>query len=96
MRGYVSVRLTNMRRILSTSILSYISLLERNLPSRASLTLGQQSVFAQRFCRKVTTDSSSMDLSDMRKKYKGDEEVSSLCHKVGNTEILLKSSDLSV
>ncbi|KAG7227739.1 hypothetical protein INR49_029504 [Caranx melampygus] len=60
-----------MRRILSANLSRYISLFGRNLPSRASLT---PCAFAPYFCTKSTTGNSSMDLSNMRKKYKGDEE----------------------
>ncbi|XP_053197447.1 pyridoxine-5'-phosphate oxidase [Scomber japonicus] len=63
-----------MRRILSNNLLSHICLFGRNLPSHASVTFGLRSDFAQKLIRKATTDSTSMDLSDMRKKYKGDEE----------------------
>ncbi|KAM9716893.1 pyridoxine-5'-phosphate oxidase isoform 1-T1 [Menidia menidia] len=63
-----------MRRILSATLLRHFSLFGRNLPSQVSLTVGGQSVFSLDFCRKSTTDSNNMDLSNMRKKYKGDEE----------------------
>ncbi|KAI3364924.1 hypothetical protein L3Q82_001104 [Scortum barcoo] len=63
-----------MRRTLSTTLLRSIGVFVRNPPSNASLTAARKGVFAQNFCRKSTTDRTSMDLSDMRKKYKGDEE----------------------
>ncbi|XP_059181094.1 pyridoxine-5'-phosphate oxidase [Centropristis striata] len=64
-----------MRRILSANLLRKISLLGRNhSPSHASLTAGRQRVFLLSFCRKSSTERTNMDLSDMRKKYKGDEE----------------------
>ncbi|XP_037319421.1 pyridoxine-5'-phosphate oxidase [Pungitius pungitius] len=55
-----------MRRILSTSLLGLTRVFGRNRPSRAS--------FPVNFCRKSSTERPTMDLSDMRKKYKGDEE----------------------
>ncbi|XP_030255938.1 pyridoxine-5'-phosphate oxidase [Sparus aurata] len=63
-----------MRRILSTAVLRHIGLLGTIPPSHASLTAGQQRVFALNFYRKSTSDGTTMDLSDMRKKYKGDED----------------------
>ncbi|XP_042254150.1 pyridoxine-5'-phosphate oxidase [Thunnus albacares] len=74
MRRYVSTNLTSMRRILSKDLLRHTSLFGRYLPSQTSLTFGRQSDFALKFTRKATSDRTSMDLSDMRKKYKGDEE----------------------
>ncbi|KAM4526551.1 pyridoxine-5'-phosphate oxidase [Fundulus heteroclitus] len=63
-----------MRRILSTSLLRHFTLFGRNPCSRIDLTVGGRSVLALRFCSKTTSDRSDMDLSNMRKKYKGDEE----------------------
>lgn len=66
-----------MRRILSRNLFKHIGVFGGNPPSHASLT-GRHSVFALNFYRKSTSDRTNMDLSDMRKKYKGDEEVSGL------------------
>ena len=66
--------MTSMRRILSTKSLKLIGVFGRNPPSHACLTVGQ-SVCALNFSRKLTSDGTNMDLSNMRKKYKGDEEV---------------------
>ncbi|KAM8837618.1 pyridoxine-5'-phosphate oxidase isoform 2-T2 [Spinachia spinachia] len=55
-----------MRRILSTSLLVLTRVFGRNPSSRAS--------FAVNFCCKSSSERPTMDLSDMRKKYKGDEE----------------------
>ncbi|KAM6964513.1 pyridoxine-5'-phosphate oxidase [Tautogolabrus adspersus] len=74
MRAYVSVSLTTMRRILSVNLLRCIGVFSRNPPSHASLAAVHKSVFLQSFSRKSTSDGATMDLSDMRKKYKGDEE----------------------
>ncbi|XP_047465612.1 pyridoxine-5'-phosphate oxidase [Mugil cephalus] len=64
-----------MRRILSVDLLRHFCVFGRNPPSRATLSVGRQSVFALNVCRrKSTSDSAIMDLSNMRKKYKGDEE----------------------
>lgn len=72
--GYVRVILTSMRRILSTILLRHFTLFGRNSPSHIFLSAGEHCAFAQNFCSKTTVD--TMDLSNMRKKYKGDEEVS--------------------
>ncbi|XP_040033254.1 pyridoxine-5'-phosphate oxidase [Gasterosteus aculeatus] len=64
MRGDVSDSLTSMRRTLG--LLGLIRVFGRNPSSRAS--------FALNFCRKSSSERPTMDLSDMRKKYKGDEE----------------------
>ncbi|XP_029978190.1 pyridoxine-5'-phosphate oxidase [Sphaeramia orbicularis] len=61
-----------MRRILSRNLLSSISLFGRNLQPCTSVAVGQRSVISRLFC--TTSTGTSMDLSDMRKKYKGDEE----------------------
>ncbi|XP_068439490.1 pyridoxine-5'-phosphate oxidase [Clinocottus analis] len=67
MRAYVIiVSVTSMRRTLSVKLLGLISVFGRNPPSRVS--------FVPIFCRKSSSDPTNMDLSDMRKKYKGDEE----------------------
>ncbi|XP_061565346.1 pyridoxine-5'-phosphate oxidase [Cololabis saira] len=63
-----------MSRILSTNVLRHFSVFGVKLPSHVSLAAGNQGVFALNLCRTSTTDSTSMDLSNMRKKYKGDEE----------------------
>ncbi|XP_029312228.1 pyridoxine-5'-phosphate oxidase [Cottoperca gobio] len=75
MCSYVSVSLTSMRRILSAHLLlRQISLFGGNPLSHASLTASQQRVCALNFCRKSSSEPTNMDLSDMRKKYKGDED----------------------
>ncbi|XP_042371185.1 pyridoxine-5'-phosphate oxidase-like, partial [Plectropomus leopardus] len=77
MRCYVSVSLiTSMRRILSVNFLLkwQIGLFARNPPVHASVTAGQHRVCALNLCRKSSSERANMDLSDMRKKYKGDEE----------------------
>lgn len=66
-----------MRRILSTDLLRHLRLFSRNLSPQISLPAVKRGAFALNLSRKSTTDSASMDLSNMRKKYKGDEEVSS-------------------
>lgn len=65
----------HMTRILSPNL--FRRLFDTSPPSRLS-------VFAPKFCRKLTSDRTNMDLSDMRKKYKGDAEVSCavICHTV--------------
>ncbi|XP_029383797.1 pyridoxine-5'-phosphate oxidase [Echeneis naucrates] len=64
-----------MRRKLSVDFCRLVTFFGRNLrPAAVSRTAGQRSAFSPRFCRKSTTCRSTMDLSDMRKKYKGDEE----------------------
>ncbi|KAF6727206.1 Pyridoxine-5'-phosphate oxidase [Oryzias melastigma] len=63
-----------MRRILSAKLLNHFSLLGKNRPFQDCPTAWKQNTFAVNFCRKSTTDESSMDLSNMRKKYRGDEE----------------------
>ncbi|XP_041829914.1 pyridoxine-5'-phosphate oxidase [Melanotaenia boesemani] len=63
-----------MRRILSTNLLRHLSLFGGSLPAPISLTVGKHYIFPMAFCRKSTTDSTDMDLSSMRKKYKGDED----------------------
>ncbi|KAF3853930.1 hypothetical protein F7725_014618 [Dissostichus mawsoni] len=63
-----------MRRILSANLLlRQSSLFLRNPRSHASLTAGQQRVCARNFCWKSSSADTNMDLSNMRKKYKGDE-----------------------
>lgn len=76
LRSYVSVSLTSMRRILSTNLLGSISLFGKDPVCFASATAGQQTTFTPNFCRRSTIDNRSMDLSDMRKKYKAQEEAS--------------------
>ncbi|XP_014839405.1 PREDICTED: pyridoxine-5'-phosphate oxidase [Poecilia mexicana] len=63
-----------MRRILSVSLLRHFSPFGRNYPSRTSLSVGARGAFALNFCSKTTSDGNTMDLSNMRKKYRGDEE----------------------
>lgn len=75
-RGYVSVSLTSMRRILSTNLFRHIDIFDTSPPPHASSTVGRLSAFTLNFYRKSTSDRTNMDLSDMRKKYKCDEEVS--------------------
>lgn len=75
-KGYVRVVLTSMRRILSVSLLRHFSLFGRNHPSRISLSVGERGAFARNFCSKTISDGSTMDLSNMRKKYRGEQEVS--------------------
>nr|XP_020505468.1 pyridoxine-5'-phosphate oxidase isoform X1 [Labrus bergylta] len=74
MRPDVSVSSTSMRRILRVDLLRCIGVFSGNPPSHASLTAVHKNAFLQSFSRKSTSDSSTMDLSDMRKKYKADEE----------------------
>ncbi|KAK1882123.1 Pyridoxine-5'-phosphate oxidase [Dissostichus eleginoides] len=72
---YVSVSVTSMRRILSANLLLRQSSLFLRIPrSHASLTAGQQRVCARNFCWKSSSADTNMDLSNMRKKYKGDED----------------------
>lgn len=75
--GYVRVDLTSsMRRILSANLLRrHCRLLGRNLPSHSSLSVGKRSVLGLKFCSEKASESSRMDLSNMRKTYKGDAEV---------------------
>ncbi|XP_043959024.1 pyridoxine-5'-phosphate oxidase [Gambusia affinis] len=63
-----------MRRILSVSLLRDFSLFGRNYPSRISLSVGERGAFELNFCSKTISDGSTMDLSNMRKKYRGVEE----------------------
>uniref|UniRef100_A0A3B4Z1X0 pyridoxal 5'-phosphate synthase n=1 Tax=Stegastes partitus TaxID=144197 RepID=A0A3B4Z1X0_9TELE len=62
-----------MRRILSANLLRNTCLFGANLPSHASVAAGRQT-WTLNSCRKSSGETTSMDLSDMRKKYKGDEE----------------------
>ncbi|XP_033964077.1 pyridoxine-5'-phosphate oxidase [Pseudochaenichthys georgianus] len=64
---YVSVSLTIMRRILIANLLLRQSSL---LPQ----TAGHRRVCARNFYRKLSSEDTNMDLSNMRKKYKGDED----------------------
>uniref|UniRef100_A0A1A8JR40 pyridoxal 5'-phosphate synthase n=1 Tax=Nothobranchius kuhntae TaxID=321403 RepID=A0A1A8JR40_NOTKU len=61
-----------MRRILSTNLLRRFIFFDRNLPFSSPLSAVKQGAFVLNLCRKASSD--SMDLSNMRKKYKGDEE----------------------
>ncbi|XP_036428678.1 pyridoxine-5'-phosphate oxidase [Colossoma macropomum] len=63
-----------MKRALSFSTLRCISSIKQNLPSRTSLSLCYRTVFFSSPCPKSSSDLKAMDLSDMRKKYKGDDE----------------------
>uniref|UniRef100_A0A4W5JAT1 pyridoxal 5'-phosphate synthase n=1 Tax=Hucho hucho TaxID=62062 RepID=A0A4W5JAT1_9TELE len=63
-----------MRRIPICSTLKNISEIGRYFHPHASLTACRRALFSQSFCTKSTSDSTAMDLSGMRKKYKGDEE----------------------
>ncbi|KAM6897471.1 pyridoxine-5'-phosphate oxidase [Xenentodon cancila] len=63
-----------MRRILSTNVLRRFSVFGRNRRAHVSLAPGYRGVSALNLYRRCTTGSASMDLSNMRKKYKGDEE----------------------
>ncbi|XP_034564533.1 pyridoxine-5'-phosphate oxidase [Notolabrus celidotus] len=63
-----------MRRILSTSLLRFNGVFRGNPPSEVSLTAGKRRALVLNFNCKSTSDHTTMDLSDMRKKYKGDEE----------------------
>lgn len=68
---------SNMTRILGPKL--FRRLFDTSPPSYARV--GRLSVFAPKFYRKLTSDRTNMDLSDMRTKYKGDEEVScAFCH----------------
>lgn len=70
---------SSMRRTLSTNILRHFGLLDRNLPSsHNSLSVGVRRVLGLNFCSKKTSESSRMDLSNMRKNYKADAEVSNI------------------
>ncbi|XP_034414696.1 pyridoxine-5'-phosphate oxidase [Cyclopterus lumpus] len=66
MRADVSASVTSMRRALGATLPGQIGAFGRNPPSRASR--------AQNLCRKPSSERTNMDLSDMRKKYKGAEE----------------------
>ncbi|XP_053270293.1 pyridoxine-5'-phosphate oxidase [Pleuronectes platessa] len=63
-----------MRRVHSPTLFSWIGLFCRNRPCPVRVAADQRGACAARFCSKTSTDTSIMDLSDMRKKYKGDEE----------------------
>ncbi|XP_058477781.1 pyridoxine-5'-phosphate oxidase [Solea solea] len=69
----VTFWLTSMRRILNTYVVRYITLFGRDPAARISRTIAQRCVLAPRFCRRCMS-STTMDLSDMRKGYKGREE----------------------
>uniref|UniRef100_A0A1A7Y7E7 pyridoxal 5'-phosphate synthase n=1 Tax=Iconisemion striatum TaxID=60296 RepID=A0A1A7Y7E7_9TELE len=68
-----------MKRILSTHLLRHFILFGRNLPS-SPLSAAEQGAFVLNFSCKASSD--SMDLSNMRKKYKGDEECFEESHLV--------------
>lgn len=67
-----------MRRILSAFVIRHFSVFGKCRRSRDPRTVGRKGVFVLNYCHTPTTDRVSMDLSDMRKKYKGDEEVSAI------------------
>lgn len=80
-RNDVSISFTSMRRKLSGYVAVYyvlrnIGLFNSNLPSLVSSSVARLNVFELHSHRQLTSDRTNMDLSDMRKKYKGDEEVS--------------------
>uniref|UniRef100_A0A669BYJ6 pyridoxal 5'-phosphate synthase n=1 Tax=Oreochromis niloticus TaxID=8128 RepID=A0A669BYJ6_ORENI len=58
-----------MRRILSTIVLRHICFIGGNLPCRATRIVGLPRVFTSKYC-----SGTSMDLSNMRKRYRGDLE----------------------
>lgn len=64
-----------MRRTLSTVLFPRMGLFGGSPPSHVFLSAAKRSVFAVGLCQKSTSEPGSMDLSNMRKKYKGDEEV---------------------
>lgn len=70
-RSYVSDMAT-VRRTLRANLLKIIGPLATNPVGPCLAT------FATDFCRRSTGDPTAMDLSDMRKKYKGGEDVSCL------------------
>lgn len=72
----VIVSVVRMRRILSASLLRHFSLFGRIPLCRIGPTEQKRSPFYLNFCNKTTSNGGDMDLSNMRKKYKGDEEVS--------------------
>lgn len=75
-RDDVSISFTSMRRTLSGTVLRNIGLFNSNLPCLVTSSVARLRVFGPHSHRKLTSDRTNMDLSDMRKKYKGDEEVS--------------------
>ena len=88
-----------MRRTLSGVLLRRIALFDLSRPTNASVTLGRVGVLSLHFNRKSTTDRSAMDLSSMRKKYKGDEEVSDmqgLCDSAPGLQTRLCSCEVMV
>lgn len=75
MRADVSFRLTgDMRRILSSDLFRTVCLFGKNLHLYSSLKVCKRGVYPQTFCTQSTSHTTAMDLSNMRKKYKGDEE----------------------
>lgn len=73
MPSYVS-GMTIMRRILRANLFELNGPLDP-IPVASGLT-----AFATNLYRKSTGDHAIMDLSNMRKKYKGDEDVSCICN----------------
>ncbi|XP_072311968.1 pyridoxine-5'-phosphate oxidase-like [Eucyclogobius newberryi] len=63
-----------MKRTLSRYSLRTLSFFAKNPCLYNSVTLPNPRVYLQTFCTKSTLHSADMDLSNMRKKYKGDEE----------------------
>ncbi|XP_058261931.1 pyridoxine-5'-phosphate oxidase isoform X2 [Hemibagrus wyckioides] len=64
-----------MKRLFSFRSLNFIRKPDQIiLPPLYSLPVDRRAVSASYFCTKSTNDHKQMDLSDMRKKYKGDEE----------------------
>ncbi|KAK3529513.1 hypothetical protein QTP70_031950 [Hemibagrus guttatus] len=65
-----------MKRLFSFRALNFISKPRQIIiPPLYSLSVYRRAVSASHFCTKSTNDNKQMDLSDMRKKYKGDEEA---------------------
>lgn len=70
-RTYVS-DMTTMRRTLRANLYKIVG------PFDTSPVAPRLAAFATYFCRRSTSDHRAMDLSNMRKKYKGGEDVSCL------------------
>lgn len=87
-RNDVSISFTSMRRKLSGYVavcyaLRNSGLFNSNLPSLVTSSVARLNVFELHSHRELTSGT-NMDLSDMRKKYKGDEEVSCIQGHVNN------------
>ncbi|KAL0984227.1 hypothetical protein UPYG_G00138790 [Umbra pygmaea] len=63
-----------MIRSLSSNTLKIINEIGKYFNSAEFLTVSHRALSSQYFCTKSTSHSTAMDLSDMRKKYKGEEE----------------------